>query len=159
MACNRNDGQCDNRQSIVRLRMRGYTNTVNGPNNYSLPANVSPCPGSCTGHTQPPNCIQGCPCGGSPIIIDANGEGFHLTSLDKGVKFRIRDNTPLTQFSWTDPQFSNGWLALPRDGKVESLDELFGNFSPQPVSSSPNGFKALAYFASQQGCGTTDNPP
>lgn len=100
---------------------------ANGPNVYPVP---NSCPSKCSGHTSPPNCIAGCPCGGSPIVVDAKGEGFHLTSLEGGIKFRDRGNTPQHQFAWTDPRFSNGWLTLPKNGEVRSLDELFGNFTP-----------------------------
>jgi len=82
----------------------------------------------------------------SPIVIDAAGEGFHLTSAAHGVLFRERVTSPELQMSWTDPAYHNGWLTLPRDGKVEALSELFGNFTPQPPSDDPNGFRALAVY-------------
>jgi hypothetical protein len=82
----------------------------------------------------------------SPILIDTASEGFHLTSAQNGVLFRERANSPEMQMSWTDPAYHNGWLALPRDGNVEALSELFGNFTPQPPSDNPNGFRALAMY-------------
>lgn len=33
---------------------------------------------------------------------------------------------------------------------------MFGNLSPQPQSSEPNGYSALAYWASQEGCGNEE---
>jgi hypothetical protein len=82
----------------------------------------------------------------SPIIIDTADEGFHLTDAADGVDFaRLPGGRPV-RLAWTDPRFRNGWLALPRDGKVESLSELFGNFTPQPKSDHQNGFIALAIY-------------
>lgn len=97
-------------------------------------------------------------CKESPILIDAYGEGFHLSDVAHGVQFREYAHSPATQMSWTDPKYHNGWLALPKHGAVTSLAELFGNLSPQPPSKTPNGYKALAYFASEQGCGTYAEP-
>lgn len=82
----------------------------------------------------------------SPIIIDSTGEGFHLTDASHGVQFRKTPAGAPLQMAWTDPAYHNGWLALPRDGKVEALSELFGNFTPQPKSDHPNGFLALAQY-------------
>lgn len=87
-------------------------------------------------------------CGESPILLDPFDEGFHLSSLDNGVKFRTQPGGPLTQMSWTDPKWRNGWLALDRngDGTIDDFTELFGNLTPQPPSDTPNGFLALAVF-------------
>jgi hypothetical protein len=52
----------------------------------------------------------------SPIVIDAFGEGFHLTNVPGGVKFRELPADALSQMSWTDQRFRNGWLALDRNG-------------------------------------------
>jgi hypothetical protein len=82
----------------------------------------------------------------SPIVIDTAGEGFHLTDLAHGVSFRQVRGDPAIRLSWTDPKFRNGWLTLPRDGKVEALSDLFGNFTPQPASENPNGYLALATY-------------
>ncbi|HJX85032.1 MAG TPA: hypothetical protein VJ723_11865 [Candidatus Angelobacter sp.] len=88
----------------------------------------------------------GCP--PSPIIIDTEGEGFHLTSAANGVVFDIRaDGHPL-QIAWTDPKYHNAFLVLDRngDGKISSGAELFGNFTIQDRSRHANGFLALAEF-------------
>jgi hypothetical protein len=87
-------------------------------------------------------------CPFSPIVIDALGEGFHLTSFSKGVKFRVLPGQSLSQMSWTDQRWRNGWLALDRNanGKIDDFTELFGNVTPQPHVSDPNGYAALAMF-------------
>jgi hypothetical protein len=81
-------------------------------------------------------------------VLDPFDEGFHLTSLGDGVKFRIFRGGSLFQMSWTNAQWRNGWLALDRngDGTIDDLTELFGNVTPQPPSANPNGFLALAVF-------------
>jgi hypothetical protein len=50
--------------------------------------------------------------------------------------------------SWPDAAYRNGWLALDRngDGKITDFTELFGNATPQPRTSHPNGYVALAVF-------------
>lgn len=94
-----------------------------------------------------PTCYNGSPyCPTSPIIIDTKNQGFHLTSLPSGVKFTFGAN--LLQTSWTNPDYSNAWLALDRNGNgvIDDASELFGEFTPQPASPNRNGFKALALF-------------
>ncbi len=88
------------------------------------------------------NCVQ------SPIIIDVSGEGFHLTSKSAGVKFTFGLGEPPRQTSWTAPGYSNGWLALDRNGNgaIDNATELFGDLTPQPPDPNPNGYKALAVF-------------
>jgi hypothetical protein len=92
--------------------------------------------------------IPVCPEQGSPIIIDAFGEGFHLTNVPGGVQFRVLPGDPLEQMSWTDQRWRNGWLALDRNGNglIDNFTELFGNLTPQPPGSDPNGYIALAVF-------------
>jgi hypothetical protein len=87
-------------------------------------------------------------CNTCPIVIDAFGEGFHLTGLSSGVHFRVLPGDDLSQMSWTDPEWRNGWLALDRNGNgtIDDFTELFGNFTPQPQGGDPNGYAALALF-------------
>ncbi len=82
----------------------------------------------------------------SPIIIDAYGEGFHLTDVAHGVLFHESLKLPAVHLSWTDPKYRNGWLALPHDGSVRALSDLFGDFTAQPPSNDPNGFRALGVY-------------
>ncbi len=87
-------------------------------------------------------------CPSCPIVIDAFGEGFHLTGLTQGVKFRVLPNEALVRMSWTDGSWRNGWLALDRNGngQIDDFTELFGDFTAQPQTETPNGYAALAIF-------------
>jgi hypothetical protein len=92
----------------------------------------------------------------SPIVLDLRKEGFHLTSEADGVLFKFSDTKK--QVAWTDPRFGNAWLALDRNGNgtIDDATELFGNFTPQPPSANPNGFRALAVFDSPEKGGNGD---
>lgn len=92
----------------------------------------------------------------SPIILDTEGEGFHLTSAAGGVNFDI-DGHPV-QIAWTASGFQNAFLALPgKDGLIHTGKQLFGNFTAQPTSENPNGFLALAEFDKPENGGNGDN--
>jgi len=96
-------------------------------------------------------------CCGSPIIIDVNGQGFHLTSAANGVLFDISGTGHPVQIGWTAISSDNAFLALPgSDGMVHNGKELFGNFTPQPPSSDPNGFRALAVYDQPENGGNGD---
>jgi hypothetical protein len=101
---------------------------------------------------------KGCnPCGGSPIILDLNGEGFHLTNAQNGVSFDISGTGSPVQIGWVARGADNGFLALPGpDGLVHSRKQLFGNFTPQPASDAPNGFAALAVYDTLDNGGNGD---
>jgi len=131
--------QCANSYAICS---NGQWTCANGGNPC-----VSPQPQPCCQECYETCTIGGWTCVGSPIVIDPRGQGFHLTSLQDGVSFQMDPGNPM-QVSWTDPQFKNGFLALDRNhnGVIDDGSELFGNFTPQPPSGSPNGYKALAVF-------------
>jgi hypothetical protein len=99
--------------------------------------------------------------GGSPILIDPKGEGFHLTgpSSSAMMQFRIHaaDANPVF-IDWTDPRYSNAWLVLPgADGNVRGLDQMFGNFmTPQPPSQNPNWYLALSEYDKTENGGNGD---
>lgn len=92
---------------------------------------------------------QSCSCKNSqsPIIIDVDGSGFHLTSLARGVRFDFYGNDHPIQMAWIAPGSTNAFLVLPHNGAVTKGSELFGNLTPQPKSAHPNGFLALATYA------------
>ncbi len=83
----------------------------------------------------------------SPIIIDVDGSGFHLTSVANGVRFDFYGNQHPIKMAWIAPGSTNAFLVLPVHGRVTNGRELFGNITPQPRSAHPNGFLALATYA------------
>jgi hypothetical protein len=84
----------------------------------------------------------------TPIILDTDGSGYHLTDVANGVNFDIANNGVDGQVAWTAPGSTNAFLALDRNGNgmIDNGSELFGNVTPQPPSTHPNGFLALAVY-------------
>jgi len=75
-----------------------------------------------------------CDCECSPIIIDVEGQGFHLTDVDDGVMFDIRAEGVKRQMAWTRAGAGNAFLGLDRNGNgiIDDGSELFGSLTPQP---------------------------
>jgi hypothetical protein len=106
------------------------------------------CPSGETG------CVR---CGASPIILDLSGQGFHLTDAKNGVMFDIAGCGNPIQMGWTQGGADNAFLALPgADGLVHTGQQLFGNFTKQPVSTLPNGFAALNVYDQSEAGGNGD---
>ncbi len=139
----------------------------------SCPGYSSDCQPTCVAGSEdctgciPPTCdasehfspaICGCIADTSPIIIDTDGSGFHLTSAAGGVLFDFYGNGKPIQIAWTAKGSTNGWLALDRKGtgEIDTGKDLFGNITPQPLSNYPNGFLALAVFDEPENGGNSD---
>ncbi len=124
----------------------------------AAPSGAAQCGGS--GGCSDPNCAccdcngdclfdstSGC-CGVSPIVIDVRKEGFLLTSAKEGVDFDFFGKGKKMRISWTAENSHNAWLVLDRNnnGTIDNGTEMFGDITPQPKSTDPNGFRALAVF-------------
>jgi len=112
---------------------------------------------SCQRHDCDPGGIwdtDNCACEYSAILIDIRGDGFDLTNWQGGVNFSMDGRAHYSKGVWQGPRISwttalsgDAFLFLDRNGNeaVDNSVELFGNVTPQIMTSNPNGFLALAF--------------
>ena len=93
----------------------------------------------------------------SPILMDLENDGIHLTGLDDPVWFDIDADGKLDLISWTDR--GEGILALDRNGNglIDDGSELFGTATPlSDGTRARNGYIPLAELDSWSFSGNGD---
>jgi hypothetical protein len=85
----------------------------------------------------------------SPLIIDFAGRGLSLTVPNAGTRFDITGSGRKILISWPRDGVATSFLVYDRDhdGKIASIDEMFGNNTVGPDGkTAANGFDALAKY-------------
>ena len=85
--------------------------------------------------------LQSGACRGSPLVLDLDGDGIQLSSLERGTSFDLLGTGPV-QSAW--PSGGDAFLALDwnKNGAIDGAAELFGNVTHG--SSFEDGFSALS---------------
>ena len=85
----------------------------------------------------------------SPVILDIDGDGIELTSVENGVNFDLNADQQLDRTAWTQSSqgFDDAFLALDRNGngQIDDGSELFGD-----QNDADNGYEELAKLDTNQ---------
>lgn len=98
-------------------------------------------------------------CPTSPVLVDLDDDGFHLTSLDDAVAFDIDGDGSLETISWTALGARDAFVVFDRNrnGRIDDGTELFGTATPLADGlRAPNGYVALAEFDEHSQGGNED---
>jgi len=102
---------------------------------------------TCENAVCPPEPVTGTPHPTiTPLLVDLDRNGFHLSGVDDAVMFDIdADGTP-NQISWTSGDAGDAFLVFDRNGNgnIDDGRELFGNATLLASGApAPNGYEAL----------------
>jgi len=86
-----------------------------------------------------------------PLVLDLNGDGIHMTGLDRPVRFFDNNGDDVADpTGWIDESSEDAflWMDIDGDGSVQP-GELFGSYMWVPTGIyAHNGFQALALYDS-----------
>lgn len=122
-------------------------------------------PNPCDWPEPPPGCDDGQGGGGwgwpgmSPVLLDLDRDGFHLTGFEDAVLFDLNADGVKDIVGWTNPKTRDAFIWLDRNGNgmVDDGSELFGDHTPlQDGSIASHGYQALAELDSPELGGNGD---